>query len=114
MTNEVRKTARFDSWLSSLKDQPAKGAIAARITRIEGGLLGDYKDLGRGLTEFRVDVGPGYRLYSTKQGKAIILLLCGGNKSSQRADIADARTMIGIIEAEKKIAKKATKKKKTK
>jgi len=113
MANQVRKTAKFDAWLSGLKDKTAKGAVAARITRIESGLLGDYKDLGQGLTEFRIHVGPGYRLYSTKQGKAIILLLCGGDKSGQKADIADARTMIGIIEAKKKAMKKATSKKRT-
>lgn len=112
MANEVRKTAKFDAWLSGLKDESAKGIIAARITRIEGGLPGDYKDLGGGLTEFRIHVGPGYRLYATKQGKAIVLLLCGGDKSSQRADIAAARTMIAAIEEAKKAAKKAKKKKK--
>ena len=110
MAYEVRKTARFNGWLSGLKDLAAKGIVAARITRIEGGLLGDYKDLGGGLTEFRVQVGPGYRLYATKQGRAVILLLCAGDKSSQKADIADARTMIGIIDAEKQTAKKAAKK----
>ena len=112
MANEVRKTRRFHDWLAGLKDGTAKGAIAARVTRIEGGLAGDHKDLGGGLTEFRVHVGPGYRLYATKQGKAIILLLCGGAKSSQKADIADARAMIGQLAAAKKVAKEAAKKKK--
>jgi putative addiction module killer protein len=114
MANQVRKTAKFDAWLSGLKDQRAKGAIAARITRIENGLHGDHKDLGGGLTEYRVDVGPGYRLYSTRQGKALIFLLCGGDKASQKADIAEARTMIDLLEAEKKAAKEARKKTKQK
>lgn len=109
MANVVNKTVRFDSWLSGLKDETAKGAIASRITRIEGGLLGDWKDLGGGLTEFRIHVGPGYRLYATKQGKALILLLCGGDKSGQKADIAAARAMIEVIEAAKKAAKTAKK-----
>ena len=112
MVNQVLRTAKFHTWLSGLKDQTAKGTITARITRIENGLLGDHKNLGGGLTEYRVDVGPGYRVYSTRQGKAVILLLCGGDKASQKADIADARLMIDLLEAEKKAAKPAKKTKK--
>lgn len=114
MASQVLKTAKFAAWLSALKDQTAKGAIAARITRIENGLLGDHKNLGGGLTEYRVDVGPGYRVYSARQEKAVILLLCGGDKASQKADIADARRMIDLLEAEKKAATKARKKTKKK
>ena len=113
MTNAVLRTAAFNSWLSALPNESAKGAITARIVRVEGGLMGDVKSLGQGLSEMRVNVGPGYRVYMTQQGKAVILLLCGGDKSTQRRDIKAARAMIGALAAEKKAKekKKPTKKK---
>jgi putative addiction module killer protein len=73
--------------------------------------MGDVESLGQGLSEMRVDVGPGYRVYMTRQGKAVILLLCGGDKSTQRRDIKAARAMIGVLAAAKKAKKRPTKKK---
>ena len=107
----VRKTAVFNQWLSALPDETGTGAITARIARIEGGLMGDVRSLGQGLSEIRVKVGPGYRVYMTQHGKAVILLLCGGDKSTQRRDIKVARAMISVLAAEKKAKGKSAKKK---
>jgi putative addiction module killer protein len=72
--------------------------------------MGDVKLLGQGLSEMRVDVGPGYRVYMTQEGRAFILLLCGGDKSTQRRDIKAARAMIGMLAAERKARKQRTRK----
>ena len=73
--------------------------------------MGDVKALGQGLSEMRVDVGPGYRVYMTQQGRQLIVLLCGGDKSSQTRDIKAARDMVSALEADKKMKGKAAKKK---
>lgn len=86
---EVRRTDEFKAWVDGLKDIKAKTAVAKRIARIEAGLLGDVKGF-RGIGEIRIDFGPGYRLYFKQSGKAIVILLCGGAKSTQRKDIARA------------------------
>jgi putative addiction module killer protein len=91
---EVRQTADFHNWLRNLQDKRAYPAILARITRFEAGNFGDVKALGTGLHEARIHFGPGYRLYFMRQGRAIVLLLCGGNKSTQKRDIVRARTMM--------------------
>jgi putative addiction module killer protein len=90
----VQRTALFDRWLRRLRDGKAVDKIETRITRLRLGNPGDHKYLGGGLTEMRIDFGPGYRLYSTERGNTVILLLCGGDKASQSDDIARARTMI--------------------
>jgi putative addiction module killer protein len=89
---EVRQTAEFEAWLKSLADIRAAKRIAQRIVRIQAGLLGDVKFF-EGIGELRIDYGPGYRVYFVKRGTAFIILLCGGNKSSQRQDIRKAITM---------------------
>ncbi|ESY75989.1 type II toxin-antitoxin system RelE/ParE family toxin [Mesorhizobium sp. M0051] len=89
---EVRKTAEFADWFKSLKDMRAKARIQVRIDRVELGNLGDAKFFD-GIGELRVDYGPGYRVYFVKTGNTIIILLCGGNKSSQKADIKKAISM---------------------
>lgn len=80
----VRRTEAFDRWLKSLTDEVAQDAITTRVTRIQSGLPGDTKSVGRKVGEFRIDVGPGYRLYYTKRGQTIILLLCGGPRRLKR------------------------------
>lgn len=97
MAYEVLKTATFDGWLKGLADAVARDAIVARIVRVQSGLLGDTKSVGKKVGELRVNVGAGYRLYYTKQGKAIILLLCGGNKKTQIADIKAAEKMAAAL-----------------
>lgn len=79
-------------WLDGLRDERAQQAIAKRILRIETGLLGDVKFFG-GIGEFRIAYGPGYRLYFVRRGNTVIVLLCGGDKSSQRRDVARAMEM---------------------
>jgi putative addiction module killer protein len=90
---EVQRTERFHRWLSSLRDRTAAAIVAARILRVQKGLLGDVRSVGAGVSELRVDHGPGYRVYFTRRGKTLILLLCGGDKSTQAADIKTAQAM---------------------
>ena len=80
----------FDEWLTELADLRARAKIAARINRLAVGNFGDCKPLGRGLYEFRIDWGPGYRVYYAMIGKQCILLLCGGDKRKQASDIERA------------------------
>lgn len=80
----------FGDWLSSLKDIRTKAKIAARIERLSAGNFGDCKSPGRGLFEFRIDWGPGFRVYYAREGQSCILLLCAGDKSSQPTDIERA------------------------
>ena len=91
---QVEVTAEFDKWLKGLRDLQAKERIFERIRRLRDGNPGDVKPVGKGVSEMRIGYGPGYRLYYTQRGKALVLLLCGGDKSSQKADIARAITMV--------------------
>jgi putative addiction module killer protein len=87
---EVRQTAEFSRWLRRLRDANAVARIVARIRRMEQGNLGDSKSLGAGLMEMRVDYGPGYRIYYVHRGATIVILLCAGDKRTQRQDIKRA------------------------
>ena len=82
----------FEEWFSSLKDSRTRARIRIRLDRLSLGLLGDCKSLGRGLQELRLDFGAGYRIYFGQDGHVLIILLCGGNKSTQQRDIVKART----------------------
>jgi putative addiction module killer protein len=88
--NTFYRTDRFDRWLAGLKDHKAKARIAQRIRSAEYGNFGDCKPVGGGVFEMRVHVGPGYRVYYTRRGDVVYVLLCGGDKSSQSKDIARA------------------------
>ncbi len=90
---DVRQTAIFSDWLTNLGDMDAKARIVARIRRLELGNPGDTRSVGGKVSEMRVDYGPGYRLYFTRKGRAIVILLCGGDKGSQRRDIREARKL---------------------
>lgn len=90
---EVRRTAEFIDWLVRLKDVQARARIAKRIDRIAAGNLGDAKSVGGGVSELRFAFGPGYRVYFTRRGKVVVILLCGGDKASQAQDIERARIM---------------------
>lgn len=79
-------------WLSSLRDVRARAQIEVRLRRVSAGNFGDCKSIGEGISELRVDVGGGYRVYYGKHGLQLVLLLCGGNKGSQQSDIALAKT----------------------
>ncbi|AFY35782.1 type II toxin-antitoxin system RelE/ParE family toxin [Calothrix sp. PCC 7507] len=81
----------FDEWLDSLRDRRAKAKIRARLDRVEDGNLGDCNSVGEGVFELRIDYGPGYRLYFGQEEITIIILLCGGDKSTQEQDIGKAK-----------------------
>ncbi|WP_456717007.1 type II toxin-antitoxin system RelE/ParE family toxin [Bradyrhizobium sp. USDA 4353] len=90
---DVRQTSEFREWLLGLRDMRAKARIAARIARVEGGNLGDSKPVGRGISEMRIDYGPGYRIYFRQKGNVLVILLCGGHKGTQRSDIRRAQEL---------------------
>lgn len=90
---EIRQTATFMAWERKLKDQRAKAAIAARIFRLANGLAGDVSPVGQGVSELRIHYGPGYRVYFQQRGTEIVILLCGGDKSSQDRDIETAKRL---------------------
>jgi len=89
----VTETGRdpFGEWLTGLRDGQARARVAARVARLEAGNFGDCKSVGEGVWELRIDWGPGYRIYYAMVGTTIILLLCGGDKRSQSADIRKAQ-----------------------
>lgn len=90
---EIKQTEAFQKWESKLKDRVAKAAIAARIFRLANGLPGDVTPVGHGVSELRIHYGPGYRVYFQQRGNELILLLCGGDKSSQKRDIELAKRL---------------------
>lgn len=91
----VFKSATFDKWFSSLRDRQARARIAARIDRLSLGNAGDAKPVGSGVSEMRINYGPGYRVYFTQRGPIIIVILCGGDKRNQAADIKRAIEIAG-------------------
>lgn len=97
---EVRKTDAFAAWIARLADREAARRIIIRITRIEAGLMGDVKPVGAGVSEVRIDHGPGYRVYFTQRGKHLLILLCAGDKASQKRDIAKAQALAAALEDE--------------
>lgn len=90
---EIRQTPVFAKWLRGLRDMQARARIQMRLDRIERGMLGDVKPVGSGVSELRIDHGPGYRIYFLQRGEMLVVLLCGGDKGSQSRDIAAARAM---------------------
>ena len=95
---EVRTTEVFDKWLARLKDRKAKARIQARIDRVEMGNLGDVSPVGEGVSELRIFYVPGYRVYFVKQNSVVVILLSGGDKSSQQVDIAKAKEIAKQLE----------------
>ena len=95
---EIRRTLEFSEWLGALRDGHAKRAIAARIDRLALGNPGDVRPVGQGVSELRIHYGPGYRVYFVHRGQVLIVLLCGGDKSSQDADIAKAQALARELE----------------
>lgn len=90
---QVRRTEEFAAWLSSLKDKRGRAKILARIDRLEDGNPGKTRSVGGGVVEMKIDFGPGYRVYYTQRGQLMILLLCGGDKSTQQSDIKRAKAI---------------------
>lgn len=89
----IYSTRVFDDWVDGLQDRRAATKIFGRISRAEDGNLGDVKSVGEGISEMRIHHGPGYRIYFTRRGEVVVLLLCGGDKSSQTRDIAEAKRL---------------------
>ena len=87
---EIRKTDRFARWIDNLRDVRGRARILARIERLAGGNPGDVKRIREGVSEMRIDFGPGYRVYFKKRGRELIILLAGGDKSTQARDIEAA------------------------
>lgn len=93
MTIQIKTTLTFDSWLSKLKNLRAKAKINARIKRLQFGNFGDIKSVNDGIFELRIDEGQGYRIYLKNQNGVLVILLCGGDKSTQEKDIKQAKTL---------------------
>lgn len=89
----VFQTSAYSGWFDRLGDGRARALIIERVRRLERGLFGDAKGLGGGLAELRIDYGPGYRIYFVRRGTSIVVLLAGGDKSRQSADIVKAREL---------------------
>jgi putative addiction module killer protein len=90
---EIRETPTYAMWFAALRDRTAKARIDIRIRRLSLGNLGDVRPLGDGVSELRIHYGPGYRIYLTKQGDSYVILLAGGDKSSQDQDIRLAKDL---------------------
>lgn len=93
------RTVEFDAWLKALRDPIAKARVITRIRSAEAGNLGDCSPVGDGISEMRIHVGPGYRLYYCRRGEITYLLLCAGDKSSQQKDIRIAGSLLKGLEA---------------
>jgi putative addiction module killer protein len=89
-SRQIFKSATFDEWFANLQDRQAKARIAARIDRLAVGNPGDVKPVGSGVSEMRVDYGPGYRVYFAQRGSKVVVVLCAGDKRTQDSDIKRA------------------------
>jgi len=94
---EIRETEAYARWFARLKDREARARILVRIRRLSLGNRGDAKAVGSGVAELRIDYGPGYRVYFTRRGETVIILLGGGDKSTQGADIRAALTLARTV-----------------
>jgi putative addiction module killer protein len=95
---EVRKTDAFVAWFDDLRDRAARLRIQVRIDRLAFGNPGEHRNLPGGVSELKIDVGPGYRVYYTQRSGTLVVLLCGGDKRSQQRDIAAARALARQLE----------------
>jgi putative addiction module killer protein len=94
----ITQTEIYADWFEALRDQRAKARILARLRRFSLGNPGDVKPVGKGISELRVDYGPGYRVYYIQRGATLIVLLCGGDKDTQAADIERAKELASQLE----------------
>jgi putative addiction module killer protein len=91
---ELKETELFRKWRAKLKDERARALIASRLDRLAYGHAGDAAPVGVGISELRIHYGPGYRIYFHQRGNTVVILLCGGNKSTQARDITTARRLV--------------------
>lgn len=94
---EIRKTETFERWFTGLRDRNAVARIKSRIDRLQLGLLGDAKSVGEGVSEMRIDYGPGYRVYFVQRGTKVVILLAGGDKRTQSRDIEKAIELARLL-----------------
>lgn len=92
------RTSEFDAWLTALRDPIGKARVLARLRSAELGNFGDSSSVGGGVYELRIHTGPGYRVYYCRRGEVVYLLLCGGDKASQRRDIRAAQALLRALE----------------
>lgn len=90
---ELKQTKTYEKWVARLRDKRARTVIAARLMRLAEGLPGDVESVGDGVSELRIHYGPGYRIYFQRRGNLLVVLLCGGDKSTQARDIAAAKKL---------------------
>jgi putative addiction module killer protein len=94
---QIRETIEFANWFEALRDRKASAKIVDRIRRAGDGNFGDVKHAGGGLSELRIDYGPGYRVYFSQRGKELVILLCGGDKRTQDRDIKYAKQLVSEL-----------------
>jgi putative addiction module killer protein len=94
----VKALPEFTAWLDNLSDATIRGVVVARIKRIERGLLGDVEQVGGGVSELRIHVGAGWRVYFTQRGGQLVVLLAGGSKRTQKNDIRRARALAALLD----------------
>jgi putative addiction module killer protein len=94
---QIRRTKEFATWLSDLRDRQGRAKILARIDRLEEGNPGKTRSVGAGVVEMKIDFGPGYRVYFVQRGDVVVVLLCGGDKSTQDNDIKRAKALAGLL-----------------
>ncbi|MCY3892462.1 MAG: type II toxin-antitoxin system RelE/ParE family toxin [Acidimicrobiaceae bacterium] len=99
MDVEVGQTDVYARWFAKLRDRQARTCVDARVRRLALGNAGDARSVGKGVSELRIDYGPGYRVYFTRRGRALVVLLAGGDKDSQQRDIATAQALASRIPA---------------
>ena len=94
---QILRTIEFDTWLNELRDRHGRAKILSRIDRLEEGNPGKTRSVGAGVVEMKVDFGPGYRVYYVQRGAVVVVLLCGGDKSSQDRDIERAKILADLV-----------------
>ena len=96
--HSIKPLPEFSAWLDDLTDEPVRGIIAARIKRLALGLMGDVEPVGNGVSELRIHIGAGWRVYFVQRGRDVIVLLAGGSKRTQKADIKRAKVLASRLD----------------